>query len=510
MSDLTIGSFFQHEINKSQTSSQIKEENASVWQNSKAITPEKQAKELGYKKTKYPDTFYNKKTKTYYKWNEEGFNPVKHQDLEAELNGLSKTKNPIIYFNESTKKYFKWQDSKMVPQRINKIYDSGAYTFGNDVRNLTYDTKGNCKLVEYGEITYYKAGWREKLAPQEIEEFEANIAGYIKTFQEGVYCDKSGQNFFSWNIDKKAFEPTEPPKMPTLDLELEWEESLIKPLEISHINGKIENFRQGKTGDCWLLSTLYGISNSEKGKQILSEFIIPDNKGGVTINLKGANKSYYITQDDINNAIKKNQYSTGDPDVIAVELAVEKFRMENLKAGTTSVNPYNVNHMKTISYDSPLDYGTHINAIQLLTGKASTTLTPVRIYGTTNIDENLCAFNNRVDVANYYETIEKYLKDPNTIKFVALDLEYARHGVTLVGSDDEFVYLVDPQDTVRGSLPVRKEEFYNKLLHFTVSDLSTDADSKLASQKYVHNYLSPEAKEYMKQQDEKRKQVKEE
>ena len=66
MSNFAInGQFNDPYLYEKQESSSTKKENTSVWQQSQSTTPEDKAKELGYKKTKYPNAYYDKKNKTY-------------------------------------------------------------------------------------------------------------------------------------------------------------------------------------------------------------------------------------------------------------------------------------------------------------------------------------------------------------------------------------------------------------------------------------------------------------
>ena len=105
----------------------------------------------------------------------------------------------------------------------------------------------------------------------------------------------------------------------------------IAPPRITESNSKIEDFRQGYTGDCWLLASLKSISDSPKGAELLKKIIQRNRDGSVTINLLGVNKQYTFTQKDINKRFAESKdktdrsfLSTGDVDVFLIEMAVEK------------------------------------------------------------------------------------------------------------------------------------------------------------------------------------------
>ena len=109
----------------------------------------------------------------------------------------------------------------------------------------------------------------------------------------------------------------------------------------TNINGEIEDTEQGKTGDCWLLTNLNCLRDTKWGKQIIKNAIQPDGKGGAIITFKGAKtkaKKFHITAAAIVQARKSGIYSKGDDDVIAMELAVERYlkiytNQEHLKPG---------------------------------------------------------------------------------------------------------------------------------------------------------------------------------
>ena len=86
----------------------------------------------------------------------------------------------------------------------------------------------------------------------------------------------------------------------------------------------MENFAQDGKGDCWLISSLKALNNSEKGKEIIKSCLSADNAGNITVNIKGIDKSYTITNDEINAAIDSENSALGDKDAIAIELAFEK------------------------------------------------------------------------------------------------------------------------------------------------------------------------------------------
>ena len=104
-----------------------------------------------------------------------------------------------------------------------------------------------------------------------------------------------------------------------------------KNTSITKPNGKIdEDFKQGNTGDCWLLASIKAISSRPKGLRILNDSIKVNNDGSVTVTLKGVNKTYTISKEELESNI---QLSRGDGDIRALEIAVNKYFEEKRGLG---------------------------------------------------------------------------------------------------------------------------------------------------------------------------------
>lgn len=511
MSDFVIGRFCQNkEIYNNSNTSSPKSEDAVVWQNPNPVNPEEKAKELGYKKTKYQNAFYDKKTKTYHKWDAatQSFSPTELKDLWAEKYGLQKTKNPNLYYGEESETYYKWRNGSMTPEKVSEMYDSGAYKRASNDGSISmiYDIHGNWKHVDGEEVFYGRANNQGRMNPEEILGFELEVSGYIETFQKGVYCDKSEQNFYIWNSEKNTFEPTTAPKMPSFEPEPTPVEE-VKPPTIAEIaakkaDGVVDNFEQSKqTGDCWLVSTIYGLQQNEAGRALLEEIVQVSENGDVTINLKGANKSYTFTNAEIEEAQAKGAYANGDKDVVAMEMAVEKYRYELVeikqKARESNIinpkgvsgNPYRADYSK-MYIDRPLDGGTHVTALVILTGKGSQHIMSSGYEGLhiVNHTRKIGGFNE--------ETLKQYMDNPNQLTFASIKLPEGQHGVYVASTDDENVYIVDPHDTSKPK-PIPKEEFYANLLALTTTDLSSEPEARLQKSWSLETINTPEAQEYI-------------
>lgn len=91
-------------------------------------------------------------------------------------------------------------------------------------------------------------------------------------------------------------------------------------------NGKIDaTFNQGYVMDCWLLSAIKSLSINPKGQEMLNDLISLDDKGNVTVKLKGVDREYTIPKEELEGA---NEFAQGDLDVRAIEIAVNKYLHE--------------------------------------------------------------------------------------------------------------------------------------------------------------------------------------
>lgn len=101
-------------------------------------------------------------------------------------------------------------------------------------------------------------------------------------------------------------------------------------------NGKIDkSFKQGNTGDCWLLAGIKSLSMSEGGKKILNNAVKVDANGNATVTLKGVGKKYTVTARDLKCS---NELSSGDTDVRALEIAMDRYFRETVPEGSADID----------------------------------------------------------------------------------------------------------------------------------------------------------------------------
>lgn len=123
------------------------------------------------------------------------------------------------------------------------------------------------------------------------------------------------------------------------------------PEELSgstNIDRVIDDFQQGNkvdTGDCYFLAQLKNLSRKSWGKKMIKDAIQPDNNGGAYITFPGArgnNKTFHISVEELLNKRGNenlHEFSFGDDDALAVELAYLKYKKGLGYEGINGMDP---------------------------------------------------------------------------------------------------------------------------------------------------------------------------
>ena len=212
-------------------------------------------------------------------------------------------------------------------------------------------------------------------------------------------------------------------------------------------NGKIDaDFAQGVVGDCWALAGIKALAMNPKGLDILNNSLKLDKNGNIQITLKGVNKTYIITKSDLEKY--KSKYSYGDADIRALEIAIDKYMQEN---GNTLLGLIDNNMKKDInSNKTTLLY-------YLLTGKGKENAIDNAIQnidGFVHTDEEIDEYNkqDKIIVVRTSSFINnKYLNGGK-------DLIMSNHAYTVVKSDKDYVYLINPHNTSR-TFPITRSDY---------------------------------------------------
>lgn len=362
--------------------------------------------------------------------------------------------NLNVFYDEENKKYLKWNTE-------NQIWDNTKIT----------DVTQNGNFISNGKA--YRALYNEK---EEIskKEFYADKQNLFKTNNDTIYADKnvfSDRGYFVWHKDSEQFEEFGP--------RIERKQMLT-----SNVDGKIDDFIQGSVGDCWLLSSINGLKRHPKGKEILEKSLSIDKDNNITVTLQGPKKQYTFSKEELDSILntKNYYYSTGDRDVLAIELAVEKFKEETTKnyGDIRVTNMYNY-YIPPQQEDMPLEGGQTFNSLHLLTGMKANRI--VKTYAS-----NVILTNNTAHVGQLDEKkVQKVLDNPNNIVLAEYKTnQNSGHAVVVCSMDKDNVYVIDsdfeitnPNRKVKQT-PINKKEFFDNIIDITYTDLSKPITEKLS------------------------------
>lgn len=132
---------------------------------------------------------------------------------------------------------------------------------------------------------------------------------------------------------------------------------------------KITSTEQGSTGDCWVLAGVNALNETEKGKEILGDTLNYVDFG-TFVNLKGLGK-IFVFDYEVTSTKGTPKYSSGDDDMIILELTVEKVRekIANGEIIDKTRDDYNIFGFEDDYSLSSVDRGNHSELFELITGK---------------------------------------------------------------------------------------------------------------------------------------------
>ena len=206
------------------------------------------------------------------------------------------------------------------------------------------------------------------------------------------------------------------------------------------LDKQIGNYKQGPTGDCWLLGSLSAIASTQIGKEAIAKSISQDKKGNFIINFEGANKQIKVTQKELIEARESELYSSGDSDVLLLEIAVEK-------ALTPKKNIFQ-RIFGGKQEESPL-HGGNLEDVTRLFFSKGTEVTHGYIDAFNFIDEQYILYN-----SNYFalatftpnENGDVVTTDIDGNQVVLAKAPYS-HGCAVVRADEDTVTIVNPWDS---------------------------------------------------------------
>ena len=219
-------------------------------------------------------------------------------------------------------------------------------------------------------------------------------------------------------------------------------------------NSKIDSeFNQGKNvKDCWLLSAVKSLSLNSKGLKMLNDLISKDENGNVTVQLKGVDKKYTISKEELEGA---NELAQGDLDVRAIEIAIRRYLQERKVPNLLEriKNMFSGPRLRPLQdYTSDLYKGIHNLS------------TPYYIlFGWMMVPNSKPdkAMINNIKSGNYTAVVA-------SLNDYSIEGYFKHHAYAVTGADDKFVYLSDPYKT-----NTKLKMTHNKFLKFFSSGYST-------------------------------------
>lgn len=249
-------------------------------------------------------------------------------------------------------------------------------------------------------------------------------------------------------------------------------------------NGSIDaDFSQGNIGDCWFLASIESIVSSPKGLDILNNNIKIINDDMVEVTLKGAGKTYIVSKDEIVN--RAGVYSEGDGDVVALEIAMEKyFRETDINSeGTIEEGGFPYYAFQALLGDSGSVYFAKPDWFDFSTVHKDWNSYSDYDLGITHLKKK-SQYNKiieKVQEPDFICTVahsKKLYDDSTSIGITAFNEEgnsvdlFYNHAYSVINSDDDFVYIVNPWDT-SSTLKLTHEDFMQAFNRATMYDLNS-------------------------------------
>lgn len=387
------------------------------------------------------------------------------------INEYDEDGNLESYFNHNRKIVYP-QAEKLAGSLKNQIYKKNALGIpvtADKLGSTVYKINPN-NVLQVMKAYSQKAGSDANLMDDIISEVGLDIDTRVKYLmhiknalveyyrQRGIYVDDMSSEFnreLRYQDEKIGFADGDYLNV-FIDTLRRRYEIVNRPQNIAP-NGQIdENFQQGNTGDCWLVASIVVLNNTPKGREILNETVKLNSDGSVTVHLKGVNKRYTISREDLDG---NTQLATSDLDVRAIEIAVNRYFYEERGVndsldinGNFSTVAYEILTGKGVSEDDMYENG-FLDAV--IHGRAFGSRLPYRIQFD---DDMIDGFNNSskvITVASHDKGETYACSQPETGAEITL-LE--AHAYAVIGSDENNVFLINPYDSST-TMTVSREDF---------------------------------------------------
>lgn len=327
-----------------------------------------------------------------------------------------------------------------IAEAIHKVSRSGLY--GNSEKLMKYmemiDDRNVGRVVNtymntYGE-SIFGAVMRNRFISSDTR---ANALKHIKdmcmqqTKRFGIYTDDIDKSM-EGHID---YEKKKSGRMKSTNMDRDFRfltdryNQTLQENTLYSANGKIdEEFKQGEyLGDCWLISCIKSLSANPKGQEMLDDIISIDKNGNVTVQLKGVDKKYTISKEELEGT---NELAKGDLDVRAVEIAIRRYFQE------TGDHANLLEKIKNRFSGARIDFREY----NMYRGIYNLSRPYYILFGKPVIPDsktNKCTID-QVKTNRYSTVVSSYKNNYNVEGF------YKSHTYAVIGADDNYVYLSEP------------------------------------------------------------------
>lgn len=232
------------------------------------------------------------------------------------------------------------------------------------------------------------------------------------------------------------------------------------------IDGVIGDTKQKEIGDCWVLSGVNSMRETETGARIIKDSITQNKDGSVTVELKGLGKEYTFSAGEVYLAeydAADMNYAKGDKDMNLIEMAIGEYRKELLSSGDYIRNDRDLT--KTVGANAtkidPLNGGQLDEAIYFLTGVKSDFYTD---------EENIkkCIKKIAANPNKEYATQVSFLEEEKDVTGGKI---LTNHAYSVVKADKKNVYVVNPWDSSK-VITYPRDKFETNIKRLSQADLS--------------------------------------
>ena len=283
----------------------------------------------------------------------------------------------------------------------NSLLKDGAASLGTDPMSTSV----------FNKIDKDKNG---TLTQNEIDAAMPSMGQIIKDAAAGA--KEFAVKLFGGNQNSNTPEPSEP----------------VVQNQDTTFNGKVDkDFKQGQTGDCWLLAAIAAVAETPEGQEKLNKMLSIDENNNITVNLNGIKIT--VSKEELE---ANDNLASGDLDVRAIEYAIREYKGDDFN--------------ELLKKDSSIDGGNAASGLSFILGG-----------GTVNADINDDLINKIREQKDYIvvSTGEKkfihqraFDEDNNVVKL------FNSHAYAAIGADDRYIYLKNPHDTSK-TLKITHDDF---------------------------------------------------